>query len=315
MQLARPGEPSFGSGLPRLHRTNVPVTSMAPMGEQIAPESHSRRSKVSIWHLLTITRTLAWSEFKLRYAGSALGYFWSFAKPMLLFGVLYVVFHRLLRLGEGVPRYPEGLLLGIVLWTFFAETTLGSVAVLVQRADMLRKVAFPSVALPVAVATTATFALFFNFITVLGLLIASGIEPTMHWFWLPLLLVELYLITLGAALVVSALFVTMRDVGQLWDVMVQLLFYATPILYPLTLLSAEPVIDRLGISARMAALFNPMGQTIEQMKRILVLEQSGDLGDVLPGLWILVPYCVGLTIVIAGVLLFRRASVRMVEQL
>lgn len=286
------------------------------MNDDAASRVRSNRSnRVTLGHLLSITRTLAWSEFKLRYAGSVLGYFWSFAKPMMLFGVLYVVFHRLLRLGEGVAHYPEGLLTGIVLWTFFAETTLGSVAVLVQRADMLRKVAFPAVALPIAVATTATFALFFNFATILGLLLASGIHPTIHWLWLPLLLTELYLITLGAALVVSALFVTMRDIGQLWEVMVQLLFYATPILYPLTLLSAAPISGHTIVSQRMLSLFNPIGQTIEQTKRILVLGQSGSIGDILPGGWIVVPYLVGVVLLASGVALFRRASVRMVEQL
>jgi ABC-2 type transport system permease protein len=263
--------------------------------------------------LATITRTLAWSEFKLRYAGSALGYFWSVAKPMMLFGVLYLVFHRMLRFGEGIPRFPEMLLLGIVLWTFFAETTSGSVTVLVQRADMLRKVAFPPIALPFAVAATASLALLFNLGTVMLLLLVSGVRPTIHWLWFPALAGELFLVTLGVGLIISALFVTMRDIGQVWDVMSQLLFYATPIIYPLAMLSDSPIIG--DVSWRMIAVFNPMGQIIEQSRLILVQGESGSLSAVLPGAWIIVPYAIVAASVVIGAILFKRASVQMVEQL
>ena len=276
-----------------------------------AVATHRSRRTAS---LLQITRTLAWSEFKLRYAGSVFGYAWSIAKPLMLFGVLYVIFHKMLRFGEGVPRFPEALLLGIVLWTFFAETTMGSVIVLVQRADMLRKVSFPNIALPVAVAATASFALFFNLATVLVMLVALGVTPTWHWLLFPLLAAELFLVTLGVGLILSSMYVTMRDVGQLWDVLVQLLFYATPILYPLSLLSTDTV-PVLGVTWAELSMMNPMAQIIEQSRRILVYGESGGIGDLLPGALVAVPYALAAIILIGGLLLFRRASVQMVEAL
>src|SRR5438045_959714 len=102
-------------------------------------------------HALSLTGTLARSEFKLRYAGSALGFFWSVAKPLAMFGILYFAFNYVMKFGDGVDRYPLQLLLAIVLWTFFAEATQASTAVLVARADMIRKIAFPRIVLPLSV--------------------------------------------------------------------------------------------------------------------------------------------------------------------
>lgn len=276
---------------------------------QSSTEHRSRSAQ-----LASVVRTIAWSEFKLRYAGSALGYFWSVAKPLMLFSVLYLVFHRLLRLGQGVDRFPEMLLLGIVLWSFFAETTTGCVTVLVQRADLLRKVSFPAIALPLAVAATASIAFAFNLATVMVLLFVSGITPTWHWLWFPLLLAELLVTTVGVSFVLSSLFVTLRDIGQLWEVVAQLLFYATPIIYPISLL---PTVHVLGHSVDLQpwAMINPIGQVIEQGRRILVLGSDGTIGDVLPGLMYLVPLAVSVSVFAVGFLLFQRASVRMVEQL
>ncbi|MCW2956284.1 MAG: type transporter, partial [Thermoleophilia bacterium] len=133
---------------------------------------HSARQAVSL------TRVLAGSEFKLRYAGSALGFFWSVAKPMALFGILYFAFSYVLKFGEGVDRYPQQLLVAIVLWTFFAEATAASTQVLVARADMIRKISFPRIVLPLAVSGTAALTMLFNLAAVLVLCAVSGIYPT-----------------------------------------------------------------------------------------------------------------------------------------
>lgn len=271
-------------------------------------------STTSTKKLMALTGTIAWSEFKLRYAGSALGYFWSLAKPLMLFSVLYTVFYKLLRLGEGVEHFPEMLLLGIVMWTFFAESTLASVSILVTRADLLRKVAFPAIVLPISVALTAVLAMLFNLAAVLGLLAFSNIHPTVHWLWIPLLFLELFAVTIGVSLILSALYVNLRDIGQLWDVLSQLLFYATPIIYPISLLTGSGSDDGYPLLARLA-LLNPIGQTIEQTKRILVLGESGSISDVLPGAWYAVPLLLAVGLLAVGVLVFQRSSYRMVESL
>lgn len=288
--------------MPSLPSTTTPI-AVAPQGR--------------IVHALLVTRTLAWSEFKLRYAGSSLGYFWSIAKPLMMFSVLYVVFHKFLRLGAGIPRFPEMMLLGIVLWTFFQETTNSCVAVLVQRADMLRKVSFPAIALPIAVTMTSTLAFLINLGTVLTILVITGVDPTASWIWTPLLLLQLYLTTLGASLILSSMFVTMRDIGQVWDVLGAMLFYATPILYPLSLIPVTPISLPFGADIKVLTLvmMNPLAQIIEQLRRILVLEQSGSIADLLPGWRIAVPVALSLLIFFIGWWMFARASRRMIEVL
>src|SRR5438445_8521818 len=125
-----------------------------------------------------LTLTLARSEFKLRYFGSALGYLWSLMRPLLFFGVLYLFFTQILDIGKGVPHYGAYLLCGIVLWTYFSEATGNSVQCLVAREALLRKVRFPRMALPLASSLTATFNLGMNAVAVIIFALADGVRPT-----------------------------------------------------------------------------------------------------------------------------------------
>lgn len=268
----------------------------------------------SLRKLSALTGTIAWSEFKLRYAGSVLGYFWSVSKPLMLFAVMYVVFSKVLRFGDGIAHYPVMLLLAIVLWTFFSETTTAGVSILVSRADLLRKVSFPSVALPVAVGITASLAMAFNLLAVLAISFAVGIEPTRYWLLLPFLLLELFLVAIGVTLVLSAMFVYFRDIGQIWEVVSQALFYGSPIIYPLALIPAG-TLPTTTIQWKAVVLVNPLAQIIEQSRRIMVQGSNGSLSDVLTGRWVLVPYLLAALTLLMGGLLYRRVAPRMVEML
>jgi len=178
-----------------------------------------------------LTITLATTEFKLRYFGSVLGYFWSLVRPLLFFGVLYTFFTVVLNLGEGVPHYPVYLLSSIVLWTFFTETTNGCVQCLLTREGLLRKMRFPRLVIPLSVALTAVFNLAANFVAVLAFAFASGVE--VRWTWLELLPLMLLLAALavGIGMLLSALYVRFRDIQPIWEVVVQALFYGSPIIY------------------------------------------------------------------------------------
>jgi ABC-2 type transport system permease protein len=126
---------------------------------------------------INLTLTLARTDFKVRYFGSALGYLWSLVRPLLFFGVLYVVFTHVFRFGKNVPHYPVELLTAIVLWTFFVETTSNSVQALVAREGLLRKMRFPRMVIPLSIALTALFNLTMNMIAVLVFTLASGVYP------------------------------------------------------------------------------------------------------------------------------------------
>ena len=178
-----------------------------------------------------LTITLATTEFKLRYFGSVLGYFWSLVRPLLFFGVLYAFFTVVLNLGRGVPHYPVYLLSSIVLWTFFTETTGGCVQCLLAREGLLRKMRFPRLVIPLSVALTAVFNLAANFVAVLAFAFASGVE--VRWSWLELLplMVLLAALAIGIGMLLSALYVRFRDIQPIWEVVVQALFYGSPIIY------------------------------------------------------------------------------------
>ena len=122
--------------------------------------------------------TLARSEFKLRYFGSVLGYVWSLMRPLLFFGVLYLFFTNIIRFGAGIPHYGVYLLTSVVLWNFFAEATAGSVACLVTREPLLRKIRFPRMVIPLSVSLTATFNLGMNSIAVVIFALLNGVTPT-----------------------------------------------------------------------------------------------------------------------------------------
>src|SRR4029450_6514156 len=127
------------------------------------------------------------TDFKLRYHGSALGYLWSVLRPLFLFLVLYLVFAEFLKFGSGIPHFPQYLLLGIVLWNYFAEVTTNSISAIVGRGDLLRKIDFPKYVIILAGSFSAFINLLFN-LAVLGVFMAIG---RVHLSWDALLIFPL----------------------------------------------------------------------------------------------------------------------------
>jgi ABC-2 type transport system permease protein len=202
-----------------------------------------------------LTLTLATTDFKLRYFGSALGYLWSLMRPLMLFGVLYVVFTQVFSLGKGIPHYPAYLLTSIILWTFFIETTSNNVQSLLGREGLLRKMRFPRLVIPLSVSLTALFNFGMNMIAVLAFTLANGVYPRWSWFEMPLLIVLLAMLAVGIGMLLSALYVRYRDVQPIWEVVSQGLFYASPIIYTAAQYK----------SFKHVAMLNPIGAILTQM--------------------------------------------------
>ena len=215
---------------------NVPAvndaTRRAGHGWHAAAESRTTSARRAVAHRLRVLTVIAAAEFKLKYAGSALGYVWSVLKPLALFTLLYLVFGRVFRLNELSEFYPVSLLIGIVLFTFFADATSLALVSIVVRDTLIRKLSFPRIIIPSSTMLTAAMTLSIN-MTVVGAFIAyKGITPRLEWLLTLPLLLELAAFTLGIGLLLAALFVRLRDLQQVWDLVLQLFFYATPILYP-----------------------------------------------------------------------------------
>jgi ABC-2 type transport system permease protein len=210
---------------------------------------------------LRLTFSLAVMEFKIRYFGSVLGYLWSLMRPLMLFGVLYVVFTHVVRFGGGITHYPLKLLLGIVLWTYFAEATGQAVQSMVQREALLRKIPFPPAVIPLSVGLTTAFNLGLNLCVVVLFVLVSGIAPAWSWLELLPLLVLLLTVTASVSTLLAILYVSFRDMAPIWEVATQLLFWGTPIIY---------VIETVPQSAREVLMMNPLAVIIEQARHALI---------------------------------------------
>jgi ABC-2 type transport system permease protein len=212
-----------------------------------------------------LTETLARSEFKLRYFGSALGYLWSLMRPLMFFGVLYFFFTRIFHVGQGIPHYGAYLLTGIVLWNYFAEATASSVNCLVAREALLRKIRFPRLVIPLSVSLTAVFNLAMNSVVIFVFALLNGVHPTLRWLELIPIAGALIVFATGFAMILSAAYVRARDVQPIWDVLLQAWFYCTPIMY-----QALRYKQQFGLHFEHYALINPPGMLMTQMGHALI---------------------------------------------
>ncbi|MEO8899589.1 MAG: ABC transporter permease [Candidatus Dormibacter sp.] len=254
---------------------------------------------------VNLTRELAVTSFKLKYTGSTLGYAWSLVKPLLIFGMTYAVFVQVLKAGSNDPSFPVELLLGIVLWTFFADATSSAVGAIVASGHMIRKAYFPRWIVVVAATLSATMTLAVN----LALVLVIGLP--LGWFHVgvqtllvPLLFVELYMLVVGVGMLMSALFVFYRDLGHVWEITLQLLFYASAILFPLTLITRH----------FRFAVMNPIAQIMEDMRRALITSSIPWSSTILGSL-VVVPCLIVCAALVVGYLVFHRLSPRFAEAL
>jgi ABC-2 type transport system permease protein len=266
-----------------------------------APQHPSAERASAFQSNLNLTRELAVTTFKLKYTGSVLGYAWSLVKPLLIFGVTYLVFAVFLLKNQiaSSENFPVELLLGIIVWTFFADSTASSVSAIVGNGHMIRKAYFPRWIPVVASTLSATMTLAVNMSLMLAIGIPLGwFHVGLHTLLLPLLFVELYLLVVGIGLLLSALFVFYRDLGHVWEISLQLLFYGSAIVFPLT---------RLSPRYRMLLSFNPMAQIIEDMRRAVVTTAIPWSGQIL-GRWTFVPILAVVAVLGVGVRVFRRLT-------
>jgi ABC-2 type transport system permease protein len=259
------------------------------------------------WELLSL---IAVTDFKKAYFGTALGYLWSIARPLMLFGVLLAVFTQVFRLGSQVPNYPVLLLFNIVLFTFFSEATITAATSIVGQEAVVRKTQFPRLVIPLAVVLTSLFNLGFNLVVVFIFILAWGIDPMWTWLLFPVVLALLFIITTAVSMIVSSLFPRFRDTAIIWSVAATVLFYATPVLYPL-----EVVKDQSQTLADILQI-NPLVPLFELARNWVIdpaspgpVDLAGGFARLLPAIAIYVAVCC------LAAWLFKREAPRIAEQL
>jgi ABC-2 type transport system permease protein len=204
---------------------------------------------------------MAVNDFKRTYFGTVLGYLWTLARPLMLFGVLLAVFTQIFRLGSEVPHYSVLLLFNIVLFGFFSEATNIAVVSIVSQEGIVRKTQFPRLVIPLAVVLTSLFNLGLNLIVVFVFILAFGVTPMWTWLLFPVILALLIVFTTAVSMIVAALYPRFRDMAIIWSVAATVLFYATPVLYP---------VDKVPSTLRDFILLNPLASLFELARKWII---------------------------------------------
>jgi ABC-2 type transport system permease protein len=250
---------------------------------------------------------IAVNEFKKTYFGTMLGYLWSLARPLMLFGVLLAVFTQVFRIGSEVPHYPVLLLLNIVLFGFFQESTVMAVTSIVSQEGIVRKTQFPRIVIPLAVVLTTLFNLGLNLIVVFVFMLAFGVDPQWTWLLLPVLIAALLGITVAVSMLVASLYPRFRDMAIIWSVFATVLFYATPVLYP---------VDKVPGTLRDIIMLNPLAPLFE-LARKWIIDPTAPGPAAAAGGWVhlLAPAAIYVATCVIAVWVFRREAPRIAEQL
>ena len=255
-----------------------------------------------------LLRELVKTDFKLRYQNSVLGYLWALLKPLLMFAILYVVFTKILRFGDGIPHYPVYLLVGTVFWNFFTECTFLGIHAIEVRGDLIRKVNFPKYIVVISATSTALINLLINVGVILIFALINGCTPSLAWLLIVPSIIELYLLALGISLWLGAINVKLRDIGSIWEVITQALFYAVPIIYPISMVTGVSEI------AAKVILINPIAQTIQDVRYNIVTDQTVTTWGYAGTAWGIVSIIVVIAILLFGAFYFKKRSKRFAEE-
>lgn len=253
-----------------------------------------------------ILSELVRTDFKVRYQGSVLGYAWSLLRPLLLFSILYVIFVYIIPLGKGVEHFPVYLLTGVILWSFFAESTNQGLTSVVTRGDLIRKINLPKYLLVISTTVSALINLFFGLIVLFVFALLNGVVPSIRWLMIIPLVIELFVLSVGISFLLSSLFVKFRDISYIWEVFLQIGFYATAIIFPLS--SVDP-------GLRKWFFLNPVAQIIQDARYFLATDTSVTMWSTVNGARLIIPFVVILVIAVIGGFVFKHRSKTFAEDI
>lgn len=249
----------------------------------------------------SILREMVATDFKVRYQGSVLGYLWAILKPLFMFAVLYVLFVYIAPIGKDIPHFGISLLLGIVFWNFFSETTMIGATSIVANGDLIRKISIPRYLVVVASSVSALINLGLSMIVVGIFAIINGVYPSPSWLLIPLVILELYIFSLGIAFALSALYVKFRDLTYIWEVFLQAGFYASMVLIP---------IQVVPVHLREWFFLSPIVQILQDARALLI--PAGDsitiwntAGSLAMGM---VPFVIIISVCLFGFYYFKARS-------
>lgn len=249
-------------------------------------------------HNLRIVKELVIAEFKLRYQNTFLGYFWTLIKPLLLFGVIYLVFSVFMR--YPVENYAIYLLLGVLIWNFFAEATLIGMNTFINKRDLVTKIYFSRATLIFASTISSVVTLILNMIIFFIFLLASGVTPGPEALFFIVYLIEMYLIATGITFILASLYIHFRDLQHIWEIALQIGFWLTPIIYPITIVPFE---------YHSVIFLNPWARIIEYSRDIFIRHH-------IPSLYLNLLLAIGtIVLFVLGYVIFKTQESKIAEKL
>jgi ABC-2 type transport system permease protein len=268
-----------------------------------------------IWHLTFNMAVMAWKQ---RFFGSVLGYLWQLVRPLLLFLVLYVFFTKVAHVGQGLgpsEKYAGAqLLASIVLFTFFQESTMGAVRCVVDKEGIVRKIHFPRIVIPCSQVMLSCFNLGLNLIVVFIFAIAGGVRPMTTWWEIIPILGLLIILCTGIAMLLSAGFVYFRDLEPIWEVVNQVIFYASPIILPI--IEIQQHLSSTPLERTLFHLFmlNPLAVVFQQFRHAVINHATPSAGALLGSMTqLLIPIAIVLAIFALGLWVFNRVAPEVAE--
>ncbi|MFL5892051.1 MAG: ABC transporter permease [Solirubrobacterales bacterium] len=261
-------------------------------------------SRKRFWELLWLS---AVTDFRMRYVDSVLGYFWALMRPLLTFGIIFLFLRQILNFGGKIDNFAPFLMINIILFQFFQETTNRGMRALASKEGLVRKMQFPRMVLPLSSAMTAAFTLVLNLIVGCLLLLAFGLYPQPSWLILPIGAAALVVLATGISLFLSVAFVRLPDVIQVWGVMSRVLFYGTPILFP---------IDLVPDSIRPIVMANPLTPIFITIQKAVTDPTGPTVIQAAGGLWhAMIPIVLGIAICVFSFWYFVREAPAAAEAL
>jgi lipopolysaccharide transport system permease protein len=245
-----------------------------------------------------LIKILTISDLKVKYQSSVLGFAWSMLNPLLLMLVLYFVFSNVFKMTQ--DHFALYLLIGLISWRFFAAGTTSAMSAIVSNPNLVTKIFIPREVLVLSTVLSALISSLLEFLVLVPFLIVLGAGLSPYILFFPIIHIIYFLIVYGISLILAALYVYYRDLTQIWNVLIQIGFFLSPIVYPLSTVPAEYV-DYY--------MLNPMTSVIQMYRDVLLYHQLPHAGG------IAFTFAAGLAITIIGSDIFHRLERRFAEEI
>jgi lipopolysaccharide transport system permease protein len=249
-----------------------------------------------IFEYKELIKNLVISDLKTKYSSSVLGFAWSMLNPLLMMLVLYFVFSNIFKSQENFVVY---LLVGILAWRFFTIGTTSAMFSIVGKSSLVTKIYIPREILTLSAAISSLISSTLEFVVLIPLLMILGAKVSFTVVMFPMVHLMYFLIIYGVSLILASLYVYYRDLNQIWDIVLQVGFFLSPIIYPLSLVPSK---------YEFYYMLNPITRLINMYRDILLNGTIPKISD------FVIVLIFGAILLLVGTAIFRKLSRRFAEE-